>query len=164
MRASSSEVAEAFQVFEMGKTQLFNQALSLANLDLSTLSDEHTALRDHIETLRAEIDQQEAFLRQAQITPQMGSVVIQEAFEQLMAHRQVLKARLDELGALFPTAFPQSPSLEAILSAIPQGSVLIAPLVTVVGGKCFIIPSGTTQLSEQHIIDLPELMDTALWR
>jgi CHAT domain-containing protein len=158
------EVAEAFQVFEMGKTQLFNQALSLANLDLSTLSDEHTALRDHIETLRAEIDQQEAFLRQAQITPQIESVAIQEAFEQLMALRQALKAHLDELGALSPTAFPQAPSLEAILSAIPSGSVLIAPLVTVVGGKCFIIPSGTTQLSEQHIIDLPELSDVALWQ
>ncbi len=157
-------VAEAFQVFEMGKTQLLNQALTLANLDLSALSDEHADLRGRIETLRAEIDQQEAFLRQAQRTPQIEAAAIQAAFELLMAHRHTLKTHLDELSALFPTYAPQPPSLEAMLSAIPQGSVLIAPLVTVVGGKCFIIPSGTTHLTEQHMLDLPELNDVELWR
>ncbi len=158
------DVAEAFQIFEMGKTQLLNQALTLANLDLSALSDAHAELRQRIETLRAEIDQQEAFLRQAQLAAHVESNALQEAFEGLMANRQALQAHLDELRMLSPDYAPQPPRLEAILSAIPQGCVLVAPLVTVVGAKCFIIPSGTTHLTTQHVVDLPDLSDVALWR
>ncbi len=61
---------------------------------------------------------------------------------------------MEETGLnLAPT--PPS-SIDDLLSAIPEGAVLIAPLVTSAGGSVYVLPHGTTSITSNHIVPLPE--------
>lgn len=154
---------EAFRVLEAGKTRLLAESLALENLDLSALPADQNVLRDQIEVLRAEISQHEGVLRQAQIGARGDVEDIRRTFEQLTAKRHALNTLLAEVRGILPAALPSAPSAAEILAAIPEGAVLVAPLVTLVGAKCFVIPGGTREITAQHVLDLPELHDISLW-
>lgn len=154
---------EAFRTLEAGKTRLLAESLALENLDLSALPEDHSALREQIESLRAEISQHEGVLRQAQISARSDAAAIRSIFEQLTTKRQTLNALLAQVRDVLPNALLSAPRVAEILAAIPADAVLVAPVVTLVGAKCFVIPGGTREISADHILDLPELHDISLW-
>ena len=47
--------------------------------------------------------------------------------------------------------------LSALLGAIPEDTILVAPAATMVGGFVFVIPAGTTRIEPGHVVRLPDL-------
>ena len=88
-----------------------------------------------------------------------------EILANLRTTRQTLDAALDAAGGKVGVA--ARPRAVELLTSIPEGVVLVAPIATPHGGTVLVVPAGTTQLTAVHLAMLPDLtseaVDEALW-
>jgi CHAT domain-containing protein len=86
-----------------------------------------------------------------------------ELGELLRQARADLKQVTEDIRAEHPDFMPSGPDLPDILTPIPPGGALVAPLVTSQGSMVFVIPRGAEMVEGEHVIwldsgDLLELL------
>jgi CHAT domain-containing protein/tetratricopeptide (TPR) repeat protein len=131
---------DALLAFEKGKCILLYDFLNLRSARLDTVNHEDRA---QLQRLLGEIKTLES--------NGYGGMGFIDDMEKLIDARNNLTNLLDEKGIA-----PQKNTVET-LSAIPGRSALVIPLITEHGTALFILTSGITTISDDHIVRLPEL-------
>lgn len=142
----------ALQKLEQGKTRLLNEALALGDVNLALLP---TATQQTIRVARQTIRKLEGEMRLPQDTPARRTDHV--LAEELQTARARLQQQLDTIQKQHPNFLLNSLDVPGILALIPDGGALIAPFATHQGGAVFIIPYGTRQITNAHILSLPNL-------
>jgi CHAT domain-containing protein/tetratricopeptide (TPR) repeat protein len=149
--------AEAFVLLERGKTQLLNEALALSEVDLVALpKDERADLRAVRQTLR-ELEAEERLppnTADGRDRPDLA--------ERLSRARSELRAEVDRIRVARPGFMPTGLDVAALLGLIPSGGALVAPLFSSKGSAVFVLPHGTSEITEAHIIALDQFTDASL--
>jgi tetratricopeptide (TPR) repeat protein len=134
---------------EQGNTRLLSEALALAALDLTMLTDDD---RVAVRSARQAVHELEAEMRLPMDTPARHSD--RDLAEALRNARADLRRRIASIRAERPDFMPAGLDLPGFLTLIPAGGALVAPLFTSKGSVVFVLPHGTTAVSKEHVIEL----------
>jgi len=148
---------EALVQLEQGKTRLLSRALALDGVDLSPLpaADQET-LRSERQTIR----ELEAEMRLPSDTPaRRDERALAEALAQA---RSRLNETIARIRVNHPDFMHEGLALAEILCLIPEGAVLVAPLVTEQGCAVFIVPGGVSSVSGEHVLWSDDFKDADL--
>ena len=145
----SGQPAEALLTHERGKTRLLAEALALAEADLSMLPQAQQA---QVRTARDDVRALEAEMRLPADTPaRRDDRALTDLLRQARAH---LNALIEAIRQDHPDFMPQGLDLPGLLALVPEGGVLVAPLITSQGSVVFVVPHGVTEVGEEHVIRL----------
>ncbi|MEO8395912.1 MAG: CHAT domain-containing tetratricopeptide repeat protein, partial [Chloroflexota bacterium] len=143
------ETDVALVQLEAGKARLLADALALRGIELQQLRAEQ---RESVQTLRSTIRELETEFRLAPETPSRRSNLV--LMEALRETRGQLNDLIELIRAEYPDFMPQGLDFEGILSVIPAGGALVAPLFTAQGSAIFVVPYGVKALTADHRIML----------
>ncbi len=148
---------EALELLERGKTQVLADALALTDVPMELEHD--TQGQELAAALRA--------LRQAEYELFLATTgSMRHNLLDLSDALRQSRARLMERYAELTREKPGSPfahlNPSEILSVIPPGGALVAPVITEHGCMVFVIPHGVVAIDAGHILWIDELTDVAL--
>lgn len=144
-------LGDALVMLERGKTRLLNEALALAKVDIKILSEN---MRNSLQNARMTIRLLEAELRLSSSKRPDRALL-----DRLRTQRAELNDLIDQIRATIPQFMPTELNLNEILEAIPKDTLLLAPLITSKGSITFVVPYGTTEITVQNIVSMPEIKD-----
>lgn len=147
---AAGEYARAFERLEASRAIMLREALADDEVQLRELPVER---RETVNRTRRRIAQLRAEAGLLQGEPERYLALAEE----LKEARATLTAELAGMASS-----RQSLSIDAILAAIPDGSILIVPAATAFGSVIFIVPAGTKRLDRRHVVELPDLAATAV--
>jgi CHAT domain-containing protein len=140
--------SQAVLMLDRGKSRLLNESLKLRRLNIGTLPQElqvqAAALRDEIRGLEAKT---------------YGGMGYIEDMRRLVTARAALQGILSAHGV----GGLEVRSL-ADLSRHPRDTALVMPLTTEHGSALFIVAGELTELTEKHVVPLPEFTSAVLNR
>jgi CHAT domain-containing protein/chaperonin cofactor prefoldin len=142
-------LGEALVRLDRGKACLLAEVLALANADVNRLPGRY---RQAMLKGRQEIRELEAEMRSTSDTSSRRSDV--ELRDLLCQARMELNHIVESIRAEYPDFMPVDMDMASILALIPEGGVLVAPLVTSQGSAVFIIPHGTEVVRVENVISL----------
>jgi|WetSurMetagenome_2_1015567.scaffolds.fasta_scaffold00050_40 CHAT domain-containing protein len=134
---------EALVRLEQGKARLLAENLALADADLLALPE---VQRQSVLSARQAVRELEAAGRALQDTADPEKAL--ELAEELHLKRQELNQTIETIRAEHPDFMPPGLDLPGLLALAPEGGALIVPVITPLGGMAFVIPHGTTTLTE----------------
>jgi CHAT domain-containing protein/tetratricopeptide (TPR) repeat protein len=147
----------ALLMYERGKTRLLVEALALADADLSLLPE---AQQGQMRAAREAVRALEAEMRLPPDTPgRRDDRVLAKALREA---RISLNGLIDAIREDHLDFMPQGLDLPGLLALIPKDGVLVGPLVTSQGSAVFVVPHGTEEITEEHVIPLDELKEHEL--
>jgi CHAT domain-containing protein/tetratricopeptide (TPR) repeat protein len=141
--------ADAMRILERGKARLLAEALSLDDLRLDSLP---VAQQKRIAALRLTIRELEGEYRLPTNAPRRRSTVALN--EVLGTARRELSGIIAAIRADNADFMSQELALPELLALIPQGGALVAPLFTDQGSAVFIVPYGTQEVTNAHMLRL----------
>lgn len=149
--------AAALDWLEKGKARLLAEALALQEADIHKLpeTDKH-AVRD----AREQVRRLEAEMRQPFDTPARRSN--RAIAENLQSSRRSLKTILEQVRTQYPDFLPTGLDLSRLFQCIPVHGALVVPVVTAHGSAVFILPYGTTAVTDDHVLWLEGCSDSTL--
>ena len=153
------KLSAAFQQLEQGRTRLLSQSLALGDVNLADLPVEQQTI---IQNLRQTIRTLEGEMRLPLDTPAQRSDRV--LAEELKQARAALSQQLADIRAEHPDFIPTALDTPAMLQLIPDHGALVVPCITSQGSFVFILPTGATQVTSEHILPLPELTESTLTR
>lgn len=150
-------VGEALVQLEQGKTRLLSHALALDELNIKSL---HGLQQETLLRLRETLRELENEMRLPADTPARRND--RELAAALNHARGELNNVIQRIRADHPDFMPEGLTLPGILSLIPPGAALVAPLVTSQGSAVFVVPAGQYSVSMDHVLLLDQFKDADL--
>lgn len=148
---------EALIRLEQGKTRLLAEALALGSADLAMLPEmQQQNMRD----MRRKVRELEAEMRLPPDTPARRND--RELAEFLRQKRSELRHTIEAIREHHPDFMPTGLELPDILALIPEGGVLVAPVVTSQGSAVFVLLHGVKTVGTEHVFPLDSLTDDRL--
>ena len=148
---------DAFIQLEKGKTRQLAEALALNDFDLTQIPEEK---RTPVKNLRQEIRQLEENLNLSGTSlPEADKIQWRKALQD--CHLKLQQA-LEDIRYLYPDAIPQELAKESLLSLIPKRGAFVAPVVTTKGSAVFILPDGTKEVTNEHVMPLKTFTTASL--
>jgi CHAT domain-containing protein/uncharacterized protein YjbI with pentapeptide repeats len=143
------EPGQGLERLEAGCTRLLSDALALNELNLTMLPSGH---RESLRRLRQAIRALEAEMRLPSDTPaRRDDRTLAQA---LAGARAELKDTIATIRQTCPGFMPEGLKIGEILSLIPQGAALVAPVLTRRGGAVLVVPGGTESVGLEHVLPL----------
>ena len=141
------QAAHGLLRLEQGKTRLLSEAMALAAVDVSVLSDEH---RSALAKARRLVHELEAVALMPADTPARRS---QRALAELLrGARKELGMAVETIRRERPDFMPSGLDFDELLSLIPADGALVAPLVTSRGGAVFVISGGREDVDGNDVV------------
>jgi CHAT domain-containing protein/tetratricopeptide (TPR) repeat protein len=147
--SQDQSVTDALRFLEWGKTRLLRQNLAIDSVNLQQLPPEQQA---QLQQLNNTVKGLEIQLQNPQQTNQ---AILSSLRTELKDKRQQLRKQLQQSGITTAIQAPQLETLYQWLETLPSGSLVIAPIFTDFGTVVFLIPAGTTAITAQHLLVLP---------
>lgn len=143
---------DALLTLDLGKTRYLKYYLKLSDVALDTIIEEDKHL---ILYYRTRIGNLEQLLnkRKNQTEEIIGELGL------VRKELELLTKKYENYNSGFMS---KNLTIDEIFDLIPLGGVLIAPLITSAGSAIFIIPYGTKQLTQNHVLWLHEFTVTKL--
>ncbi len=149
-----AQYGAALHQLEQGKTRLLAEVLALSGADVTPAQQQSIfAARETIRSLEAE-------MRLPPDTPARRND--REIAEELRQARGEVKHTIESIREEHPEFMPTGLNLPDILALIPEGGVLIAPVVTSQGSAVFVLPHGVKTVGAEHVFPLDSLTENTL--
>ena len=143
--------SEALELHDRGKTRVLADAMRISEASFEGLAPEQRA---QASAARAEV---------ASIADEMRRHGARATRSHAELGRAMAQAREKLSQVLISAGMAAAPAIQAeqMLQLIPHGGALAVPLLTSRGGFAFVIPSGATAISEDHVVPLEMSSDQA---
>ena len=141
---------DALLQLEQGKTRLLSEALALGEVDLSLIGAEHA---NELQEARFTLHELESEFRLLSDSPAHPDT--REMSKRLDEARNKLNKTIEKIQSEHQDFMPAGVDLTTMLSLIPQGGALVAPLVTSKGSAVFVLSYGQLTVDETNVIYLP---------
>lgn len=139
--------AEALVRLDAGKTRMLAQSLALSGTDLAGLD---LADRAELQKMRDLVRQLEGRMRIGDFGPTRP--VDRDTAAALKEARARLAEFLHRVRTRHPEFLAATLALPELLALPPPGGALVAPIVATHGAVVFVIPHGTTEVTEKHVV------------
>jgi CHAT domain-containing protein/tetratricopeptide (TPR) repeat protein len=147
---------EALLTLEYGKTRLLNEALALDRLELAALPQRE---RESLMAARQVVRGLEAEVR---LRGKSGRRREQQLVESLRQARADLARCVQDLCINRPSLLGGRLQLGELLELIPEKGALVAPVITSQGSAAFVLPYGTSVITNEHIVMLDQFAERDL--
>jgi CHAT domain-containing protein/tetratricopeptide (TPR) repeat protein len=138
---------EALLRLDGGKTRILAQSLALNAADLAGLD---VAERSDLQETRSLVQELEVKMRAGEFAPTCP--VDRDLAAALKDARGRLSNVLSRVRAKHPEFMASTLTLPDLLALAPPGGALVAPIVAIQGTAIFVIPHGTTEVTERHVV------------